>query len=374
MLILLLSGLLAAFLIQKLVYRKNWEKGLSVKVAFQDSWVYEGEEGILKEIVTNNKLLPVPALEIGIAMSRNLRFDKESEANSSVTDQSYKRDMFSFLFYQQITRSLSFKAEKRGFYEIHQARVNGWDFLFANSFYKEYPQHTQLYVYPRQTDVTGIQMICRTLSGMVMSRNRLYEDPFEFAGIREYRREDPMNRINWKTSAREGKLMVNQYDATTSIRVTLLMDMEDRNILREEEVTEESIRIVSSLGTRLVKEKMEVHIKSNGKDQETGEALDIFLPAGAGRCARLNQKLACLKNDQWIYGGSELVREEIKKLRTGCTYILISKNQTEEMYQAVNELSSGNNQLLWVVPYLPGKEIPKGRGRGFQIMGWEVHV
>ena len=46
MLILLLSGLLAAFLIQKLVYRKNWEKGLSVKVAFQDSWVYEGEEGI----------------------------------------------------------------------------------------------------------------------------------------------------------------------------------------------------------------------------------------------------------------------------------------------------------------------------------------
>lgn len=68
------------------------------------------------------------------------------------------------------------------------------------------------------------------------------------------------------------------------------------------------------------------------------------------------------------------MREEIKKMRTGCTYILISKNQTEEMYQAVNELSSGNNQLLWVVPYLPGKEIPKGRGRGFQIMGWEVHV
>lgn len=37
-----------------------------------------------------------------------------------------------------------------------------------------------MYVYPRQVDTARIQMICRAVSGMVLSRNRLYEDPFEF--------------------------------------------------------------------------------------------------------------------------------------------------------------------------------------------------
>ena len=41
--------------------------------------------------------------------------------------------------------------------------------------------------------------------------------------------------------------MVNQFDATTSVEVTVLLDIEDANILREEAQVEESIRITSSL-------------------------------------------------------------------------------------------------------------------------------
>ena len=140
-----------------------------------------------------------------------------------------------------------------------------------------------MYVYPRQVDTARIQMICRAVSGMVLSRNRLYEDPFEFSGIRDYRKEDPMNRINWKSSARMGDLMVNQFDATTSVEVTVLLDIEDANILREEAQVEESIRITSSLAARMVKNKMNLWVKSNAKDEETGEELRVHLAAGAGK-------------------------------------------------------------------------------------------
>lgn len=44
-------------------------------------------------------------------MSRNLEFDREAKANASITDQSYKRDVFSFLFHQQVTRTLPFQAK-----------------------------------------------------------------------------------------------------------------------------------------------------------------------------------------------------------------------------------------------------------------------
>ena len=98
MLLLLLFGMALAWFLQKKLYQKNWQKNLKIQVSFQDSAIYEGEESTLKEVIVNDKLLPIPALELGISMSRNLEFDREAKANASITDQSYKRDVFSSCF------------------------------------------------------------------------------------------------------------------------------------------------------------------------------------------------------------------------------------------------------------------------------------
>ena len=58
-----------AWFLQKKLYQKNWQKNLKIQVSFQDSAIYEGEESTLKEVVVNDKLLPIPALELGISMS-----------------------------------------------------------------------------------------------------------------------------------------------------------------------------------------------------------------------------------------------------------------------------------------------------------------
>ena len=82
MLLLLLFGMALAWFLQKKLYQKNWQKNLKIQVSFQDSAIYEGEESTLKEVVVNDKLLPIPALELGISMSRNLEFDREAKANA----------------------------------------------------------------------------------------------------------------------------------------------------------------------------------------------------------------------------------------------------------------------------------------------------
>ena len=79
MLLLLLFGMALAWFLQKKLYQKNWQKNLKIQVSFQDSAIYEGEESTLKEVVVNDKLLPIPALELGISMSRNLEFDREAK-------------------------------------------------------------------------------------------------------------------------------------------------------------------------------------------------------------------------------------------------------------------------------------------------------
>ena len=56
-----------AWFLQKKLYQKNWQKNLKIQVSFQDSAIYEGEGEYVKEVVVSDKLLPIPALELGIS-------------------------------------------------------------------------------------------------------------------------------------------------------------------------------------------------------------------------------------------------------------------------------------------------------------------
>ena len=353
MFLLLLLGVLLAWFLSRKLYARYWHRGLSVDIYFQDQFIYEGEASTMKEVVINDKLLPLPALEIRFSSNRSLEFLNDASANTSSTDRSYKRDVFSFLFHQRIERTLPFTAHKRGFYQIYDVSLTGYDFFFHSGYYADLHPDTVLYVYPRQVDTHRIAMLCQAISGALLSRSRLYPDPFEFSGIREYRKEDPMNHINWKASARTGSLMVNQFDSTTSISLSILFDVEDRLILKYEDLVEETIRIVSSLAGRLVKDRMSFHVASNGFDAATGAPFSMYLKSGGGKIAELNQKLACMDSSRAACSAAELLQREAELKRADHTYIFISKNREDDLTNAMQALIGTGGQILWVLPVRP---------------------
>ncbi len=377
MFLLLILCLGLAFRLQKIVYGRYWSRGLLVTADFMDTYVYEGDTSWLKEEISNNKMLPLPAVEVRLSMNRNLEFSGEARENSNITDQSYKRDVFSLLFHQKIIHRLPFVCTRRGFYEIPKMEIVGYDLFFKAGHYMEISQHTQLYVYPSQVDARRIRLVCQAISGMILVQNRLYPDPFEFSGIRDYLPTDPMNHINWKASARSDSLMVNQFDSTTSIHVTVVLDVEDSNILRYESLTEESIRIASSLAARMVREKMELKLISNGvyKNPDSGfreEELSWYLKAGAGKVQELNRKLACIDTEREISPVPELLAREAARKPNGCIYVLISKNQDKDVMEKLRLLAGEGNEILWVVPVKPVMDLAFRDGPGIRLMRWEV--
>lgn len=384
MLIFLLLSVLLAWLLQRLVYRKFWDRNLQVRTTFADSHVYEGDVSCLREEIANDKKLPLPAVEVRLAISRNLEFSGEAKANTNVTDLTYKRDVFSFLFHQKVIHSLPFVCRKRGFYRITNVEVVGYDLFFSTKHYLNAAQQTQLYVFPAQADISRIRLICQTISGMVLVQNRLYPDPFEFSGIREYRR-DPMHHINWKASAKSGSLMVNQFDSTTSIRTTMVLDVEDSRILRSEPLTEEGIRIASSLAARVVRENMELRLISNAVTVEdtdiSGAARNREAPPpftwhakpGAGRIQELNRRLACIDTQQEAASVNTLLQKEADQRPSGQIYVLISKNQDSISTELLRALASGN-EILWVIPVASGDSLLHAGMQGIRMMRWEVNI
>lgn len=376
MFILLLLGVLFAFFLQEHLYRKYWDRNLEVNTSFVDAHAYEGDVSYLREEIANDKKLPLPALEVRLAISRNLEFAHEAKVNTSVTDLSYKRDVFSFLFHQKVIHTLPFICRKRGFYQISSVEVVGYDLFFSTMHYLNAAQQTQLYVYPAQVDARRIRLICQAISGMVLVQNRLYPDPFEFSGIREYHR-DPMHHINWKASARSSTLMVNQFDSTTSVRTTLILDVEDSRILRSEPLTEESIRIASSLAARLVKDHMELRLISNAvfedHENETMQerALSWHAKPGAGRIQELNRMLACINTAQRAREINSVLQQETSGRQTGQIYVLISKNQENVSRNLLHALAAGN-EILWIIPVRPEEALACASAPGVRTMRWEV--
>ena len=372
----LLLTVFAAWLLQYFLFQKRWHKGLNVRVEFESPSIYEGDTSTLKETVTNDKGLPLAAVSVRLSFSRNLEFVNAAKENSGISDQTYKRDIFALLPKQQLTRRLPFVGKKRGCYSIMSANISAYDYFFQKGYYRSYPQSTQLYVYPRPVDVSRIALISRAISGTMLSQNRLFPDPFEFSGIREYRREDPMNRINWKASARTGDLMVNQFDATTEYSITILLDLADPYIIKYESLLEESIRIAASLCSHLLQKEMPSHVLSNccviSEEASFNEPLNIKISATSGKITPLLQALACLDISRTMCDMDALIREKIKTASTGKIYVVISKNQNAELISAIHELNASGNQVLWVLPIMSYDMDKKYQDSRITILPWEV--
>ena len=90
--LLILLLLAALYLLQGFLYDRFWNKGLEVKIAFQEEYATENDTAALTEVVVNDKLLPLPVVEIDFHMDKGLRF--VGEANTAVSDRSYRRDVF----------------------------------------------------------------------------------------------------------------------------------------------------------------------------------------------------------------------------------------------------------------------------------------
>ena len=367
----LLLGLVLALLLQTILIHMLWKRGLSVELRFRDRFIYEGDTSALQEVIINNKWLPLPALEVRIALDKNLAFTGEAALNTGVTDRTYKRDIFSLMFQQKIARTLTFTAKKRGFYRLKDADVKTCDFFYRPLPYDNFPQDTSLYVYPAQVDSRRLSIITTAISGSKQMQNHLFPDPFEFSGIREYQPTDPMNRINWKATMRTGTTLVNQFDSTTNLDLTLIFDVEDSRILKEEELVEETIRIISSLAARLVAGRMSAVLYGNAhiSDGEK-ELFRLQLPANGSHMDELNQKLACINGSVMPF--SDLLADLELPRHSQQIHVVISKNTNDKIINSIGALASPTIPVLWVIPRLSYAKQPEIHLPNVHIFFWEV--
>lgn len=358
MIIVLLLGMLFVSVLWEGYFRYWWSREIAVRLWFETDAVYAGQETKLYEVIENTKAMPVPVLEVGFHTRKELVFvDVE---NTSVSDFCYKRDVFSVLGRQKITRILPVRCTKRGKYVVSDVKLTTHTLLYRKCYSKGIGTEAILYVYPKMTDVSEIMTVCESLLGTLECAKRLYEDLFAFRSIRDYTIQDPMKRINWKASARAGSLMVNTFDSVRSQKAMIFLDVEDRGILRYEDLVEESIALAATLMRRLLRQGAEVGFVYNGNDRQTDR--QIFLPENnKGKRITFERMLAQYDQEDGAEIFEQLIQclfEDVfvrRPLTDDTLCLFITKNLNQSIYERIRA-SVKERQTLIVVPVLRGEK------------------
>lgn len=286
----IITAALLVYLLQSVLYARYWKKGLRVRLRFTPGAIREGEEGELKEVVQNRKYLPLPLLQVNLQSDRSLHFAEQE--NTAVSDQTYRRDIYALLPFQQITRTLHFVGTKRGYHPCREVELVGRTLFFEGPYVDKQPQKTELYVYPRTIPTEQVETACQEMLGEYQWNKKLFEDPFSFRGIRDYGPGDSFRQVNWKASARMGELKVNVYEHVAMAKAQILLNVEGDQIWTEELLLEGAIRIVAAMALQWIETGIPVGIRTNGRDVVTGDFIRVDPGAGPGHAVQILQALS----------------------------------------------------------------------------------
>jgi len=334
---------------QRMLYEKLWDRNLKVKVRFADKVIEAGDKSQVIVVIENRKILPLPIFNLKLTAHRSFIF--EDMESASVTDYFYRNEAFSVMGNQRITRKLTFKGSRRGYYEMQSVNTVVKDLFFVKTFAHNYDTGTAIYVLPTKVNNDGLDEFEKSMLGEIESRKSYIEDPFAFRGIRDYTSTDSMSRVNWKATAKTSSLMVNMYNKVAEQRVVIFLNLDEHTPFKCDELREYCISVTSTLARDFVEKGVPVMVKANGLDvitkemvateagstKDHGVAIDRYL-------ARLMEKL---DNNVFI----DMLEEAAKDFATNVTYIVVSSNYKDELLHKVDELIGQGMDLHMITPY-----------------------
>lgn len=341
---------LLLYLGQKTIYQKVWHKNLRVRLSFQEEGIWEGQESTLSEIIENQKKLPLTMLKVKFQTDRHLLF--ADTKGSRTTDKFYRNDIFQIGALEKVTRVLRFTAGRRGYYTIAEADLVASD-LFLTAQYTATADigHSSLYVYPKPFSHPEFRQSLKQLSGQVLTKRHLLEDPFEYRGIREYQPQDDLKSINWKATARTGEFKVNQKNYTAEKSVRIFINLEDTGILKKEDCVEASLQIATALLLLFLEQGMQVAVYCNGVDVLHNEPCILEAGGGIRQREAVLRAFALIDTSKPVRSFTELFSSRLSESSGALMTCIVSPNAYDNFASLILQYHTRHPDMKWFLPY-----------------------
>lgn len=231
----ILIAAVIVYLIQMTVYNKKTFDHLEYSVSLSAEEVFEGEDFFMYEEITNAKKLPVSSVRVDTELPRGLCFRiGDKKVLKKDVFKNYMQSAFVLKGTSKTRRRWRINCITRGVYNLGRVLILSNDLFGFNvnskAFEAPRTRRNQITVLPRAIDLSRHFTSSFYHSGETTVTRSLLADPLLLAGTREYMSGDPMNRINWHSTAIHAKLMVNVENYTEQYFFNIILNMQSRSL------------------------------------------------------------------------------------------------------------------------------------------------
>ena len=331
--------------LQRLAYKRLWDKGLSLSVRFSAKEVFEKDTLYLVEEVANKKALPLPWVSTRVKLPAEFIFINSD--GTPIPPEGKGRSLFAMMMYTAVRRKHPFICTKRGVFQLKEAEICGADLLHTAQYRKDVPLRGELTVFPRLIDFEAMAPLYKQLDSAMMSQKIIDPDPFEFRGIREYQPTDALKNVNFKASAIAQTLMVNIHAPTMAQKLTLVLNLDSLGPWQSPEIYEQSIRLTATLAQHYIDQGANVSFVTNGRDCLTAVPLAVH---GGTSDGHLYKILECLARVSTSYQRAPMAEYMEQIVDREQVYLFVSPYQGEALTAAYEDLTHRGISAIMVVP------------------------
>jgi len=340
-------------LAQGAVYRMFALFGLTYTCTMAHNRIFEGESNELTEIIENKKLLPLLWLKVETRFSETMQFTKND--NTRVSADVFHRSVLTIPPFRRIKRVYKIVCNKRGYYPLGSATVTTGDLFGMVNDSLTYIPETGLHVYPVPLSRRAFTLPTRSFIGDAIVKRFFLPDPFMPAGIRDYSPGDPQNLINWKASAKTGKLVVQKCDYTSDSKLLVFLNIDysseswDNTGEKKTTALEYAVSLLAIVLDMSITYGQQTGLRSNSTGARDGK--EVTVTPAPGRKHR-EELFAAMAEIQFVRTRSfhMLLKEAVENTR-GYDVLLMTRYITKEITEESDALRrAGNKVEIMLIP------------------------
>jgi uncharacterized protein (DUF58 family) len=329
----LLTGGVARLWNRFCLHRVEYQRRLS------HNQVFFGEEVVYEIEVTNRKALPLPWIRIEDELPEKVTLLK-GKAEVTVEDRVILTNIFPINMYHRVKRRFPMHCAQRGAFLFGPTYISSGDLFGFFRRQTKIDKVDYLLVYPRLVPLEKLGIPSRQLFGDIRMKRHLFQDPVLTAGVRDYVSGDSLKRIHWKSSARLGKLQTKVYEPTTTIDISLFLDV---RTLREPfwgsvyQLQELGIITAASISQHALKDGFRIGLNVNQITRFSRGMLKVPHSGHPDQLRHILEALAQIHQSETI-GMAQYIRQEASSLPWGSTLLVVAAQPSKDLLAVLLDL------------------------------------
>jgi uncharacterized protein (DUF58 family) len=296
--LLALALLLAAGL--SCLYERHALSGLTFRRRLSQQQAAFGERIEMEVEIINGKPLPLAWIEVQDELPRDLLPERGQVHLRPRPGRPLLLSAFALRPYERLRRRYHVVCRRRGEHLFGPVLLRTGDLFGLIAKETTVEAMATLVVYPQVLALGDLGLPSYQPLGDLRVQSWIFDDPSRIAGAREHQPGDSLRRIHWAATARTQRLQSRVYEATTSQRLLLCLNVQtipgggptfdyDPNAL------ELTISTAASIAVWALDRGMTVGLASNGMHRLSPALVRVAARDDAGQRTRLLQALGRLQ-------------------------------------------------------------------------------